>query len=86
MDEKLTASQFRTNGPPEASGIPTPGYALTDLHTGGELVVMNNHVTLDLGVQNLFNKGYIDYNSILKEFDIQNPGTERLREINRPIW
>ena len=85
VDEKLTASQFRTNGPPVASGIPTPGYALTDLHTGGEIVVMKNRVTLDAGVQDLFNKGYIDYNSILKEFDIQNPGRNVYVKLSIPF-
>ncbi len=70
VDEKFTAAHGRT-APEE---IPTPGYALTDLHTGGELVVMNNRITLDVGVNNLFNTGYIDFNSILKEFNIQDPG------------
>ena len=70
VDEKFTAAQARTN----ALEIPTPSYALMGLHTGGELVVMGNRVSLDAGVENLFNKNYIDYNSILKEFNIGNPG------------
>jgi len=74
VDEKLAAAQDRTNGEPIASGIPTAGYALTDLHIGGEFIVMNNRVTLDVGVNNLLNQGYIDYNSILKEFNIEDPG------------
>lgn len=85
VDEKMTASQFRTNGPPVASGLPTPGYALTDLHTGGEFVVMNNRVSLDVGVNNLLNQGYIDYNSILKEFDIQNPGRNVYVKLSVPF-
>jgi iron complex outermembrane receptor protein len=85
VDEKLIAAQDRTNGPPVASGIPTPGYGLTDLHAGGEFVVMNNRITLDVGVNNLFNKGYIDYNSILKEFNIQDPGRNVYAKVTVPF-
>jgi iron complex outermembrane receptor protein len=70
LDEKLTAPQARTN----ASEIPTKGYALTDAHIGGEFVVMSNRITVDAGVNNLLNQGYIDYNSILKEFNIEDSG------------
>jgi len=70
VDEKLTAAQARTN----ASEIPTAGYALTDVHIGGEFLVMSNRITVDAGINNLLNQGYIDYNSILKEFNIQDPG------------
>jgi len=70
FDTKLVQAQHYT-GPNE---IPTAGYVLWNLHTGCEVVVMNNRVTLDAGVDNLFNKGYIDYNSILKEFNIEDPG------------
>jgi len=85
MTERFTASQDRTNGPPVASGIPTPGYALTDLHIGGEFVVMNSRIALDVGVENLFNKGYIDYNSILKEFGIENPGRNVYMKLSVPF-
>ena len=85
VDEKMTAAQNRTNGPEVASGLPTPSYALTDIHTGGEFVVMNNRVTLDVGVNNLFNKGYIDYNSILKEFGIENPGRNVYAKLSVPF-
>ena len=85
VDEKLTAAQSRIFGPSVAANIPTPGYALTDLHAGGELVVMGNRVTLDAGVNNLLNKGYIDYNSILKEFDIQNPGRNVYVKLSVPF-
>jgi len=85
MDEKLTAAQDRTHGPAIASGIPTTGYALTDLHVGGELLVMGNRVTLDAGVNNLLNRGYIDYNSILKEFNIQNPGRNVYMKLSVPF-
>lgn len=83
--EKLTAAQDRTNGEPIASGIPTAGYALTDLHTGGEIMVMGNRVTLDIGVSNLLNQGYIDYNSILKEFNIEDPGRDVYMKLSIPF-
>jgi len=69
-DVRFTKAQRRT-GPEE---IPTPGYALVGIKTGAEFAAMGNKVTLDAGVDNLFNKGYIDFNSILKEFNIENPG------------
>jgi len=81
IDEKFTAAQARTN----ALEIPTPGYALMGLHTGGELVVMGNRLTLDAGVDNLFNKNYIDYNSILKEFNIGNPGRNVYVKVSIPF-
>ncbi len=81
VDEKFTAAHGRA-GPQE---IPTPGYALTDLHVGGEFVVMNNRLTLDAGVNNLLNKGYIDFNSILKESNIQNPGRNIYMKLSIPF-
>jgi len=81
IDEKFTAAQARTN----ALEIPTPSFALMGLHTGGELIVMGNRVTLDAGVSNLFNKNYIDYNSILKEFNIGNPGRNVYAKLSIPF-
>jgi len=81
VDERLTAAQARTN----ALEIPTPSYALMGLRTGCEVVVMNNRVTLDAGVDNLFNKNYIDYNSILKEFNIGNPGRNVYVKLSVPF-
>ena len=46
---------------------------------------MNNRVTLDAGVDNLFNRGYIDFNSILKEFNIQNPGRNVYVRVSVPF-
>lgn len=80
-DVRLTAAHGRT-GPQE---IPTPGYALLDLHTGFEFVVMNNRLTLDAGVNNLLNKGYIDFNSIVKEANIQNPGRNVYVKLSVPF-
>lgn len=70
VEEKLFARQNRT-GPEE---IGTPGYVVTSLRTGSEFLVMNNRMSVDVGVDNLLNKGYIDFNSILKEFNIEDPG------------
>jgi len=81
VEEKFTTAQARTN----SEEIPTPSYALMGLHTGGELVVMGNRVTLDVGVENLFNKNYIDYNSILKEFNIGNPGRNVYAKLSIPF-
>lgn len=69
-------------GPEE---IPTPGYALVGVHTGSEFEVMNNRMTVDAGVDNLLNKAYIDFNSILKEFNIQNPGRNVFLKVSVPF-
>ena len=81
VDEKLTQRQDQVS----PNEIGTPGYALTDLHIGGEVVVMSNHITLDAGVNNLLNQGYIDYNSILKEFNIQNAGRNVYARVGIPF-
>ena len=81
FDERLTQSQRR-----EAPGdTPTPGYALLDLHTGSEFLVMNNRMTVDAGVENLLDKTYIDYNSILKPFNIPNPGRNVFVKVSVPF-
>ena len=46
---------------------------------------MGNRVSLDAGVDNLLNKSYIDYNSILKEFNIQNPGRNVYVKLSVPF-
>ncbi len=70
VDEKVTSAQDRTFG----TEIPTAGYSLTDLRLGGEIVVMGSRIAVDAGVNNLFDVNYIDFNSILKEFNIGDPG------------
>ena len=80
-DWRLTAAHQRV-GPEE---VPTPGYGLVDLHTGGEVVVMNNRLTLDAGVNNLLDKGYIDFNSIVKQANIQNPGRNVYVKVSVPF-
>ncbi len=81
LESKLVRPQSRT-GPEE---IATPGYALFGLKTGAEFLVMNNRMSVDAGVDNLLNKGYIDYNSILKEFNIQDPGRNVYVRVSVPF-
>src|SRR5258708_4129542 len=81
VNERLTAAQKRTN----KTEIPTGSYALTDLHAGTEFLVNNNRVALDAGVNNLFDKGYFDYNSILKQFGIQNPSKNHYVKVSVPF-
>ncbi len=80
-DLRLTAAHARV-GPEE---VPTPGYGLVDLHTGGEFLVMSNRITLDVGVNNLLDKGYIDFNSIVKQANIQNPGRNVYMKLSVPF-
>ncbi len=81
VESKMYRPQRRT-GPEE---IATPGYMLLNLTTGTEFVVMNNRLSVDAGVDNLLNKGYIDFNSILKEFNIENPGRNVYVKVTVPF-
>jgi len=80
-DLKLTAPQRRAS----PNEIATAGYALVGLHTGTEFGVLGNVTSVDLGVDNLLNQGYIDYNSILKEFNIENPGRDVYVKVSVPF-
>jgi iron complex outermembrane receptor protein len=80
-DLKLTAPQRRAS-PNELS---TAGYGLVGLHAGAEFDVIGNRTTLDAGVDNLLNQGYIDYNSILKNFNIENPGRDVYVKLSVPF-
>jgi iron complex outermembrane receptor protein len=80
-DVKLTAAQKRAS----PNEIATAGYGLVGLRTGTEFDVLGNRTSLDLGVDNLFNHGYIDYDSILKEFNIENPGRDVYVKLSVPF-
>jgi iron complex outermembrane recepter protein len=69
-DAKLVRPQRRT-GPGD---LETPGYALAGLRLGTEFLSGVNRVAVDAGVDNLLDKGYIDYNSLVKFSNIRNPG------------
>ena len=80
-DVKLTRAQRRAG--PQDTG--TPGYALIGLRAGTEFLVMNSRVALDAGVDNLLDKGYIDYNSLVKFANIQNPGRNVYARVSVPF-
>ncbi|HEX4047164.1 MAG TPA: TonB-dependent receptor [Elusimicrobiota bacterium] len=80
-DWKGTAAQRRAS----PNEISTPGYGLVGVHAGGEFAVLGNRTTVDVGVDNLLNQGYIDYNSILKEFGIENPGRDIYFKLSVPF-
>jgi|GEM_PF-844468 len=80
-DLKLTAPQRRAS----PNEIATAGYGLVGLRTGCEFAVLGNRTSVDAGVDNLLNQGYIDYNSILKEFNIQNPGRDVYVKVSVPF-
>lgn len=52
----------------------TKGYGLLDLSIGGEVKVMNQRASISIGVNNLFDRKYIDHLSTLKEVNLFNPG------------
>ncbi len=70
LEEKITNAQRRAS----PNELQTPGYALLSARVGTEFVVMSNRVSVDAGVNNLLDKSYIDYNSITKNANLQNPG------------
>ena len=81
FDVKGTEAQHRVS----PGDIPSAGYVLVDLHLGTEFNVLNNRAALDVGVDNLLDKGYFDYNSILKPFNIQNPGRNVFARVSVPF-
>jgi len=52
----------------------TPGYVLVNLSLGASFSLGNQPLELNLAVQNLFDKKYVDHFSLLKEVDFYNPG------------
>jgi iron complex outermembrane receptor protein len=81
VDAKLTRAQRRT-GPED---LATPGYGLLGLRAGTEVLANGSRVALDAGVDNLLNKGYIDYNSLLKFSNIQAPGRNVYVKVSVPF-
>ena len=67
----LTAFDQNIPAPDEES---TPGYSLVDIGLGGSLKINNQHVSLRLSVDNVFDKKYIDHLSTLKEVNFYEPG------------
>lgn len=52
----------------------TPGYTLVDVATGGSIRLNNVPLSLSIGVNNVFDKKYVDHLSTLKEVEMFNPG------------
>ena len=53
---------------------PTKGYFLFDVSVGGQIQVKEQHITLGLGANNIFDTKYVDHLSTLKEVGYYNPG------------
>ncbi len=67
---EVAFSQNRT-APQETA---TPGYTLVDLGAGATLFAGKTPLSASIGVNNLFDKKYVDHLSLLKEVDMFNPG------------
>jgi iron complex outermembrane recepter protein len=52
----------------------TDGYTLVDAGMGGTIKLGSEHIEFNFGVNNLFDKKYIDHLSTLKEVHLFNPG------------
>lgn len=52
----------------------TSDYFLFDIFLGGNICIGNQHLVLVVGVNNLFDKKYLDHLSTLKEVNLNNPG------------
>lgn len=63
----------------------TPGYTLWDMTAGTEIKVADSHLSLDIGVENLGDKEYVDHLSRNKTIGILNPGRNIFVKASMPF-
>jgi iron complex outermembrane receptor protein len=63
----------------------TPGYTLWDVSAGTEIKVADSHLNLDIGVENLGDKEYVDHLSRNKTIGILNPGRNIFVKASMPF-
>jgi len=64
---------------------PTKGYSLFDTGIGGEIKILNQHMSAGININNLFDIKYIDHLSTLKEVGLYNPGRSITLNIKIPF-
>lgn len=63
----------------------TTSYQLWDFAAGGQFLIMNQEIRFVLGVNNIFDRKYVDHLSMLKEVERFNPGRNVSLSISLPI-
>lgn len=62
----------------------TGGYTLFDIGVGGEVAVGSHRANIDLSVENIFNKAYVDHLNRYKEYAL-NPGRNIALKVSVPF-
>jgi iron complex outermembrane receptor protein len=63
----------------------TPGYTLWDVSAGTEIKVAESHLNLDIGIENIGDKEYVDHLSRNKNVGILNPGRNIFVKASMPF-
>ena len=63
----------------------TPGYSLFDFGFGASIKAGNQKLSLAIGLNNIFDKKYIDHLSTLKEVGFYNPGRNIYLSLKTPF-
>jgi iron complex outermembrane receptor protein len=83
---RIVSAQNRPGPPGNLIDTPTTGYTIFGLSFGGELIVLNNRLTFDLGADNLLNTAYVDSMSIYdKQFGFVEPGRNLFMKVSVPF-
>ena len=79
-----SSSDLRQNNPaPEETQ--TDGYTIIDLSAGGQIKAREQYISVALGVNNVFDRKYIDHLSTLKEVGFFDPGRNITMTIKIPF-
>lgn len=81
VDFKMVAAQNNIV-PPENK---TPGYGLVNLGFGGEIPFAGRHLSVNLQVQNLFNKAYLNHTSFYRIIGVPDPGLNVIGSLKIPF-
>ena len=84
IEEQLVRRQTRIQPGAFEPAPPPPGYALTDVRVGADVVVGGQPATLSMGVQNVFDVRYRDYLSRFRYF-ADEPGRNVVFRVSVPF-
>ena len=80
VNVKAVSSQDRI----EEFETPTAGYILFDVAVGGEIAIASSRATIDLSIENLFDKAYRDHLNRYKAYAL-NPGRNIALKVSVPF-
>ncbi|MCG8579775.1 MAG: TonB-dependent receptor [Bacteroidales bacterium] len=81
VDYRLTAAQNEVV-PPED---PTPGYTLVNIGLGGDIRFKSQTLSVNMQVQNLFNKAYLNHTSYYRLMSIPEQGRNIVLNVSIPF-